>query len=85
VLDFGKPDNSFWRGLYFAYLKFFVPMLGRIFCGNASAYAYILESLKNYPAQRGVAALMGDLGLVNVRIVNLIGGIMSINYAEKKR
>jgi ubiquinone/menaquinone biosynthesis methyltransferase len=85
VLDFGKPDNSIWRRLYFAYLKFFVPMLGRIFCGNASAYAYILESLKNYPAQRGVAARMGDLGLVNVRIVNLIGGIMSINYAEKKR
>jgi demethylmenaquinone methyltransferase/2-methoxy-6-polyprenyl-1,4-benzoquinol methylase len=84
VLDFGKPDNALWRGLYFGYLKLFVPCLGRIFCGNASAYGYILESLKHYPAQHGVAAEMQALGLVKVQIVSLLGGIMSINYGEKR-
>ena len=84
VLDFGKPDNRFWRGLYFGYLKLFVPWLGRIFCGDASAYGYILESLKHYPAQRGVAEAMREMRLSNVRVVNLLGGIMSINYAEKE-
>ena len=84
VLDFGKPDNSAWRGLYFGYLRLFVPWLGRIFCGNAGAYAYILESLKHYPAQHAVAAKMRDLDLVNVRIVGLLGGAMSINYGEKR-
>ena len=64
VLEFGKPDNALWRGLYFGYLKLFVPCLGRIFCGNASAYAYILESLKHYPAQQGVGAKMRELGLL---------------------
>jgi len=83
VLDFGKPDNSVWRSLYFTYLRLFVPILGRIFCGSASAYAYILESLKQYPAQRGVAAQMQQIGLSNLRIINLLGGVMSINYAEK--
>jgi demethylmenaquinone methyltransferase/2-methoxy-6-polyprenyl-1,4-benzoquinol methylase len=85
VLDFGKPDNSLWRGLYFTYLRLFVPILGLFFCGSASAYAYILESLKHYPAQNGVAAQMRELGLTNVRILNLLGGVMSINYAEKPR
>ena len=84
VLDFGKPDNALWRGLYFGYLKLFVPCLGRIFCGNASAYAYILESLKHYPAQQGVAAKMRELGLANVRVISLLGGVMSINYGEKR-
>ena len=84
VLDFGKPDNALWRGLYFGYLKLFVPCLGRIFCGNASAYAYILESLKHYPAQQGVAAKMRELGLVGVQIVSLLGGVMCINYGEKR-
>ncbi len=83
VLDFGKPDNALWRGLYFGYLKLFVPWLGRLFCGNASAYAYILESLKHYPAQHAVAAKMRELGLANVRVVSLLGGAMSINYGEK--
>ena len=85
VLDFGKPDHALWRGLYFGYLKLFVPWLGRVFCGSAGAYAYILESLKHYPAQHAVAAKMRELGLANVRIVSLLGGAMSINYAEKRR
>jgi demethylmenaquinone methyltransferase/2-methoxy-6-polyprenyl-1,4-benzoquinol methylase len=83
VLDFGKPDNAVWRAIYFGYLQFFVPVLGRIFCGDFAAYAYILESLKHYPAQRGVAEKMRELGLKNIRIINFLGGVMSINYAEK--
>ena len=85
VLDFGKPDNALWRGLYFGYLKLCVPCLGLIFCRSASAYAYILESLKHYPAQEGVGAKLRALGLVEVRVVNLLGGVMSINYGEKRR
>ena len=84
VLDFGKPDNALWRGLYFGYLKLFVPCLGRMFCGDAGAYAYILESLRHYPAQHAVAAKMHELGLANVRVVSLLGGAMSINYGEKR-
>ena len=83
VLEFGKPDNPIWRAIYFSYLKLFVPLLGWVFCRNAAAYAYILESLKHYPAQRGVAEKMRELGMQNVRIVNFLGGVMSINYGEK--
>lgn len=83
VLDFGKPDNAVWRAIYFGYLKLLVPMFGLVFCRNAGAYAYILESLKHYPAQRGVETRMRELGLTNVRVVNLLGGAMSINYGEK--
>lgn len=83
VLDFGKPDNALWRAIFFTYLRLCVPVLGFVFCRNAAAYAYILESLKHYPAQNGVAAKMHELGMRNVRIINLFGGMMSINYGEK--
>lgn len=83
VLDFGKPDNAAWRGAYFAYLRFAVPVFGRLFCKNAAAYAYILESLQHYPAQRGVDEKLRALGAANARIVNFLGGVMSINVAEK--
>jgi demethylmenaquinone methyltransferase/2-methoxy-6-polyprenyl-1,4-benzoquinol methylase len=84
VLDFGKPENRVLRALYFGYLRLFVPLLGLVFCRSADAYSYILESLKHYSAQRGVAEAMERIGLVNVRIINLLGGIMSINYGEKR-
>jgi demethylmenaquinone methyltransferase / 2-methoxy-6-polyprenyl-1,4-benzoquinol methylase len=83
VLDFGKPNNALWRGLFFAYLKCFVPLLGRTFSGDSQTHAYILESLTHYPAQQGVAAKMREMPLTKIRIINLLGGIMSINYGVK--
>ncbi len=85
VLDFGKPDNPLWRAVYFSYLRLFVPLLGLLVCRNASAYAYILESLRHYPAQQGVATRMRELGLLQVRVDNFLGGAMSINFGVKAK
>ena len=83
VLDFGKPANALWRNIYFAHLKCSVPLIGLVFCGNPQAYAYILESLKHYPAQRVVADKMRELGLTNVQVVDFVGGAMAINLGMK--
>jgi demethylmenaquinone methyltransferase/2-methoxy-6-polyprenyl-1,4-benzoquinol methylase len=83
VLDFGKPPNAAWRWLYFSYLRFLVPLLGLVFCRNAAAYAYILESLRHYPAQEGVAAKMRSLGCRVVQVHSFLGGVMTINYGER--
>lgn len=83
VLDFGKPPNALWRALYFTHLQISVPLIGLLFCGNAKAYAYILESLKHYPAQLAVAEKMRELKLANIQVINLMGGAMAINYGEK--
>lgn len=85
VLDFGKPANPLWRTIYFTHLRLSVPLIGLLFCGDASAYAYILESLKHYPAQLAVAEKMRALNLTNVRVINLLGGAMAINYGEKSQ
>jgi demethylmenaquinone methyltransferase/2-methoxy-6-polyprenyl-1,4-benzoquinol methylase len=85
ALEFGKPENSIWRAIYFSYLRACLPVFGKVFCGNAAAYAYILESLKHYPAQSGVSAIMQSCGWQKVRVINLLGGVMSIHSAEKAR
>jgi demethylmenaquinone methyltransferase/2-methoxy-6-polyprenyl-1,4-benzoquinol methylase len=83
VLDFGKPENRVLRGLYFWYLGYAVPVLGKLFCGDADTHGYILESLKNYAAQRGVELEMKERGMESTVVINLVGGAMSINYAKK--
>ena len=83
VLDFGKPPNALWRAVYFTHLKISVPLIGLLFCGNAQAYAYILESLKHYPAQMAVAEKMRAHQLKNIRVIHLLGGAMAINCGEK--
>lgn len=83
ILDFGKPTNPLLRACYFQYLKWVVPLFGRLFCRNPEAYSYILESLVYYPAQQGVDELLREAGLVHTRVYNLLGGVMGINYAER--
>jgi demethylmenaquinone methyltransferase / 2-methoxy-6-polyprenyl-1,4-benzoquinol methylase len=83
VLDFGKPPHPWLRAAYFAYLQYWVPMFGRLLCGDAATYSYILESLRQYPGQDGIAVLMQTLGCQRRATLNLLGGMMSINYGEK--
>jgi demethylmenaquinone methyltransferase/2-methoxy-6-polyprenyl-1,4-benzoquinol methylase len=82
VLDFGKPENKPWRLVYFACLKFLVPVFGKLFCKDAATHAYIFESLRDYPAQRGVAAKMEALHCREVRVRHLLGGAMSIHFGR---
>lgn len=83
VLDFGRPPNPVWRALYLGYLRAAVPVFGRLFAGSADAYAYILESLRHYPGQRGVADLMRRQGFTEVAVIDLLGGAMGLNTARK--
>lgn len=83
VLDFGKPSVGWWRALYFGYLACAVPLFGLMFAGDAGAYAYILESLKHYPAQRGIERRCRELGCVEVEMEEILGGAMAINLARR--
>jgi demethylmenaquinone methyltransferase/2-methoxy-6-polyprenyl-1,4-benzoquinol methylase len=82
ILDFGKPDNPVAAALYQGFLRTMMPAVGLLFHGDADTYLYIPESLKRFPAQRGVAELMRRVGFVNVRYENRMLGTMGINVGE---
>ena len=79
ALEFGKPDSAAWRRLCLLYLRRMVPLFGRVFCGDRDTHSYIVTSLEGYPAQHGVDGRLQALGFRETRIVNLLGGAMSIN------
>ena len=83
VLDFGKPPNRALRRFYFLYLRWFVPVFGRCFCGDAETHAYIYESLLHYPEAQALAETMRGSGCSAVRVLPLVGGCMSIHVATK--
>ena len=83
VLDFGKPSWAPWRWLYFQYLRWVCPVFGRWFCGDADTHGYILDSLLAYPAQEGVHRELERLGYAERRVVNLLGGMMSLNLGVR--
>ena len=82
VLDFGKPDSPLANALYVGYLNTVMPALGWAFHGDSQTYRYIPDSLKRYPAQRGVVALMRSAGFANARYENRLLGAMGLNVGE---
>ena len=82
-LDFGKPDSPLLRAAYFAYLRSVPPLLSRLFCGDADTHGYIIQSLHDYPAQRGLKTLMEQRGYADCGFEEFCGGAMAINFGRK--
>jgi demethylmenaquinone methyltransferase/2-methoxy-6-polyprenyl-1,4-benzoquinol methylase len=82
-LDFGKPESSLFRSMYFAYLRRVLPVLGRLYCGDPDTHGYILASLQEYPAQRGIRMLMERCGYRDCGFEEFCGGTMAINFGSK--
>jgi demethylmenaquinone methyltransferase/2-methoxy-6-polyprenyl-1,4-benzoquinol methylase len=55
-----------------------VPVIGRI-AGQGDAYAYLVRSVRSYPAPERVAAIMREAGLVDVTWQGMSGGIVTLH------
>lgn len=84
-LDFGKPESPVLRSLYFGYLRTVLPVLGRLYCGDPDTHGYILASLQEYPAQRGIKVLMEQCGYRYCGFEEYLSGTMAVNFGSKPR
>ncbi len=85
ILDFGKPKAAWLRRCWFASLRCFPPLLGRLVCRDAAAYSYILESLEHYPSQSKIGETLRRRGLDPVDVHDFFWGTFSLQYAVKPK
>jgi demethylmenaquinone methyltransferase/2-methoxy-6-polyprenyl-1,4-benzoquinol methylase len=65
--------------LYDAWSFRVLPRLGRMVAGDAESYQYLAESIRTFPDQETLAAMMAAAGLERVTVRNLSGGIAAIH------
>ena len=82
ALDFGHIEPEWLDRIYLRYLELSTSAAGWILHRNVEAYRYIPESLRNYPAQRGVTDIMQSLGFRHCGHIDLVYGAMAINFGE---
>ena len=82
-LDFNRPRSALVRAAYLAYLTIVGSALGWVLHRDQDTYRYIPESIKRYPGADGVAALLRAAGFTSVRVVPLLGGLMSLHIARR--
>lgn len=61
ILDFSEPGGLIGKG-YAIYFRRILPAIGRVLCGNAGAYAYLPESVGNFPPPPQLLSLISSCG-----------------------
>jgi demethylmenaquinone methyltransferase/2-methoxy-6-polyprenyl-1,4-benzoquinol methylase len=56
-----------------------MPRIGQMVTRDAASYQYLAESIRMFPDQETLAAMMRGAGLERVTVRNLSGGIAAIH------
>src|ERR1700760_1064490 len=78
-LEFSRVTVHGLSKLYDAWSFNVLPRLGRVVAGDQDSYRYLAESIRTFPDQETLAAMMGEAGFARVKIRNLSGGIAAIH------
>lgn len=83
VMEFSDPTFKPFNVIYNEYLMRALPPVARAVSSNPEAYVYLAESIRAWPNQDGLAAMIGEVGWQDVKYRNLSGGIVAIHHAWK--
>ncbi len=78
-LEFSRVQVAALAPAYDAWSFQVLPRLGRAVAGDADSYQYLAESIRTFPDQETLAAMMRSAGFSRVRHRNLTGGIAAIH------
>lgn len=84
VLEFTFPRDELIRRLYPFYFKKFLPWLGGLISGDKRAYAYLPESVTQFPHAEDYEEMLKRSGLEEIRSRRLTFGIASIISGTKR-
>jgi len=82
-LEFSRPYPWF-RLFYDLYSYLVIPRLGAWIARQPDAYQYLVDSIRNFPAQRDFARMLQNAGFDDVGYRNLSFGIACIHSATRR-
>lgn len=78
-LEFSHVEQALLRQAYDLYSFSVLPRLGQAVAGDRDAYQYLVESIRRFPKQDELLAMMASAGLEQVSFRNLTGGIAALH------
>jgi len=81
VLEFSHPV-AWLAPLYFWHMRNLMPKYAQFITPERGAYEYLGESIRTFPAQPKLAAMMLEAGFSASRWTNLTLGIVALHVAE---
>jgi len=78
-LEFSRPVTQALRQAYDAYSFKAIPAIGGLVARDREAYQYLVESIRRFPDQAALAALMREAGLGRAEWTNFTGGVVALH------
>lgn len=78
-----RPRNLLMRLLYYPYLNFYLPTVGRFISGDREAYQFLSQSIRHFQKPEETAAMMTTAGFRGVEIIPYSFGIATLIVGEK--
>jgi demethylmenaquinone methyltransferase / 2-methoxy-6-polyprenyl-1,4-benzoquinol methylase len=78
VLEFSRPDGTFFKHIYKLYFHTILPSVGGLFSKNRMAYKYLNESVMKFPDNDDFLDMLKKSGFSEVKQTRLTKGIASI-------
>lgn len=82
-LEFSEPHAGPFLSFYKLYSKHVMPRLGGAISGRSDAYTYLPASVERFQSRAGLAGLMEESGLTDVRYVDLTFGLCCVHVGVK--
>ena len=84
VLEFSRPPNPLFRGVFNLYFMLILPLIGNLVSGGAdNAYAYLPRSVLAFPGPEALAERMRRAGFARVDVTPLTFGIACLHLGTK--
>ena len=83
-LEIARPTGRMSSRFYGLWFDGIVPKLGGLISGDASAYSYLPESVKEFVAPDKLADIIERNGLQDVTWRRLAGGIITLHRGTKR-
>lgn len=85
ILDTSPPPNNLLKPFIVAYLRYGIPLLGRVIGGKsaADAYTYLPESTQAFKTPQDLAQIMREVGFQSVTYQTFMFGTMAVHWGIK--
>lgn len=83
ILEFSLPENKFVKKIHLLYLRYFLPVIGKIISGDIEAYRYLNKTIEVFPYGDKFIKLMEDSGFTNCERFPLTMGVVTIYRGVK--
>ena len=84
ILETSIPKKTPFKQGYFLYTKNILPLIGRIFSKDKSAYKYLSESASNFPYGEDLNNILRKIGFINVTDFPQTFGVATIYTSSKQ-